>query len=248
MPVEPLVANVVTITGPLRLGSRGKDVQTLQSLLNKTMPPGAGLSEDGAFGMKTEAAVSRFQRLRGLEPDGVAGPLTAQALGARFVPEVQPLPRPHPPGTLPPATNSSSQAALLRVVAFGAKRIFQSVEVVLEGVGSEASDAASRARRLAKSGLNQCLFSLSTAAQNGLSSQLTANQTRTALLEYIRNLGGAAGELERAGGDASGIFAIMDDLNARIPPVVDTVRKTLEGRMDGGLRAGISNLQTLLDR
>lgn len=248
MPFAPLDAGVTTITGPLRLGSRGTDVRTLQSLLNKTAFPGAGLQEDGAFGVKTEVAVRDFQRRSGLTADGIAGRLTVEALGVKFVAEPPSRTKPEPPGTLPPEKNASSQAALLRVIASGMKKIFQSVEVVLEEIGGGVSDAANRARKFAKFGLNQCLFSLSVTAQNGLNAQLTANQTRAALLEYFRNLGIAAGELERAGTDASGVFEIMDDLNARIPPVVETVRKTLEGQIDGGLRAGISALQNLLDR
>jgi hypothetical protein len=248
MPFVSPAANATTITGPLMLGSRGKDVQTLQSLLNKATIPGPGLNEDRAFGIKTEAAVRNFQRRNGLKPDGIAGLLTAQALGVKFVPQPQPPPKPDPSGTFPPATTLTSQVALLRVIASGMKSLFQSIEIVLDGVGDEFSEAANRARKFAKFGLNQCLFLLSTAAQDRLSAPLTANQTRVALLEYFRNLGVAAGELERAGVDASGIFDIMDDLNARIPPTVETVRKTLEGQIDGGLREGISILRNLMDR
>ena len=248
MPFVPSAPDDGTITGPLMLGSRGKDVQKLQSLLNRATIPGPGLSADGVFGVKTDVAVRTFQRRGGLKPDGIAGSITVQALGAKFVHEPpRPPPKPDPPGTLPPTT-LSPQAALLRVIASGMKNLFQSVLTVLDGVGNEFSEAAQRSGKFAKGGLNQCLFSLSTTAQNGLSAQLTANQTRASLLGYRRDLGVAAAELERAGANAAGIFALMDDLESRTPPVVETVRKTLEGQIDGGLRAGVSILRTLLDR
>jgi peptidoglycan hydrolase-like protein with peptidoglycan-binding domain len=47
-------------------------VLRLQRLLN--------LVPDGAFGPITEAAVRRFQRDRGLDSDGIVGPLTWRAL------------------------------------------------------------------------------------------------------------------------------------------------------------------------
>ena len=40
---------------------------------------------DGDFGEITEAGVKAFQELNGLEPDGIVGPLTWQALAAADV-------------------------------------------------------------------------------------------------------------------------------------------------------------------
>ena len=56
----------------LRRGSRGPDVAALQGALR--------VPADGAFGPFTEAALRRFQRARGLAPDGIAGPRTWAAL------------------------------------------------------------------------------------------------------------------------------------------------------------------------
>lgn len=51
----------------------------LQSALNKA---GAGpIAVDGRIGPATKAAIVRFQKLRGLTPDGIAGPKTRTALG-----------------------------------------------------------------------------------------------------------------------------------------------------------------------
>lgn len=58
----------------LRIGSRGTEVQHLQSLL--------GLKADGIFGQKTLEAVKAFQREHSLFPDGVVGPKTWAILSA----------------------------------------------------------------------------------------------------------------------------------------------------------------------
>lgn len=67
----------------LRQGSSGQDVITLQYLLNyaaEFYPDIPSLSQDGAFGSRTRQSVAAFQRIMGLEPDGVVGPLTWEAL------------------------------------------------------------------------------------------------------------------------------------------------------------------------
>ncbi|HHY26710.1 MAG TPA: LysM peptidoglycan-binding domain-containing protein [Desulfitobacterium dehalogenans] len=69
----------------LRRGSRGNDVAEVQVRLSELgYIPGP---IDGIFGAKTEAAVIRFQRDRGLTPDGIVGPLTYNVL-------FQPVPQP----------------------------------------------------------------------------------------------------------------------------------------------------------
>ena len=57
----------------IKKGSRGKAVKILQIMLG-------GLEVDGSFGWKTLNAVVKFQKKRGLEPDGEVGPLTWHAL------------------------------------------------------------------------------------------------------------------------------------------------------------------------
>lgn len=60
-------------------GSKGTEVTLLQTTLNKL--GGYGLTEDGIFGPKTEAAVKDFQKKKGLDVDGIVGPKTWTALG-----------------------------------------------------------------------------------------------------------------------------------------------------------------------
>ncbi len=63
---------------PLRLGSSGPQVTSLQARLKElNFDPGP---VDGQFGPGTEAAVRSFQSSVGLQPDGVGGPNTLPAL------------------------------------------------------------------------------------------------------------------------------------------------------------------------
>lgn len=55
----------------------GQDVILLQRALRRA---GYRLAVDGHFGKETEVAVTRFQQKRGIEPDGIVGPQTWNAL------------------------------------------------------------------------------------------------------------------------------------------------------------------------
>jgi hypothetical protein len=57
----------------LKLGSKGPEVKKLQEFL--------GISADGDFGPKTEAAVKSWQSVNGLVADGIVGPKTMEAMG-----------------------------------------------------------------------------------------------------------------------------------------------------------------------
>lgn len=62
-----------------KLGSRGKEVTAIQNALKER-----GLFEGeatGYYGTKTQTAVKRFQKQKGLTVDGIAGPQTLGALG-----------------------------------------------------------------------------------------------------------------------------------------------------------------------
>ncbi|MDR0461988.1 MAG: peptidoglycan-binding protein [Christensenellaceae bacterium] len=70
---------------PLREGSRGDNVRTLQTMLNNarvTYNAIPLLAPDGIFGPATLNAVRTFQLYRGLTVDGVVGPLTWNALAS----------------------------------------------------------------------------------------------------------------------------------------------------------------------
>ncbi len=69
--------DTLTDTTPLRVGDSGVRVLMLQSQLRRI---GFELALDGAYGPDTEAKVIAFQLQSGLTPDGIAGPLTMDAL------------------------------------------------------------------------------------------------------------------------------------------------------------------------
>ncbi len=67
----------------LRQGSRGENVRTLQSYLNKWANTDASIPKitaDGVFGRATRAAVIAAQRVFGLTRDGIVGPATWNAV------------------------------------------------------------------------------------------------------------------------------------------------------------------------
>ena len=72
--------NVAPVSGrTLQYGDQGSDVAALQSNLNRigtALPPIPSLRADGAFGRRTEEAVKVFQRIFGLNADGVVGSAT----------------------------------------------------------------------------------------------------------------------------------------------------------------------------
>lgn len=69
---------------PLRRGSRGPNVVTIQVELNRIAQNYPAIPKvpvvDGIFGSRTEASVRRFQEIFDLTPDGIVGPATWYAL------------------------------------------------------------------------------------------------------------------------------------------------------------------------
>ncbi|MCL2399103.1 MAG: N-acetylmuramoyl-L-alanine amidase [Defluviitaleaceae bacterium] len=67
----------------LRIGARGESVRQIQRCLNNIsarQPSIQRLVEDGNFGPRTLDAITTFQRIFGLIPDGIVGPLTWAAI------------------------------------------------------------------------------------------------------------------------------------------------------------------------
>jgi hypothetical protein len=74
----PVTPGALTGRPTLRRGATGELVKQVQAKL--------GLTVDGNFGAKTEAAVRAFQRTKGLVPDGIIGPKSWHALDGVAVP------------------------------------------------------------------------------------------------------------------------------------------------------------------
>lgn len=68
----------------LRQGSRGSNVRLMQEYLNAIarVYPLPSITADGVYGSRTANAVSAFQQLFGLQPDGIIGPLTWERIVA----------------------------------------------------------------------------------------------------------------------------------------------------------------------
>lgn len=65
---------------------------------------------DGVYGPRTAAAVAAFQRSKGLEPDGVLGPVTWIALGKAAASPVAQSPTPPPPGRVEIVIDTADRA------------------------------------------------------------------------------------------------------------------------------------------
>ena len=71
-------------TETLKEGSKGVQVKSLQICLNTILK--SGLTVDGEFGAKTDAAVKVFQKKYGLTEDGIVGPKTIAMLKNPVIP------------------------------------------------------------------------------------------------------------------------------------------------------------------
>ncbi|MCL2342399.1 MAG: peptidoglycan-binding protein, partial [Firmicutes bacterium] len=86
-PIQPPAATPPYQGAPLRLGSTGAAVRTMQSYLNginAVSQGGPALTVDGIFGPQTQEAVRNFQRRSALAVDGIIGPLTWDRIVERF--------------------------------------------------------------------------------------------------------------------------------------------------------------------
>ena len=88
-------------------GSQGSSVTELQKLLNNN---GYGLTVDGIYGAKTQAAVKDYQQKNGLAVDGIAGTNTWGALTAANTTQPAPSTTQPVPSTGTTATNTTTAA------------------------------------------------------------------------------------------------------------------------------------------
>ncbi|MBO7664115.1 MAG: SH3 domain-containing protein [Clostridia bacterium] len=71
-----LAAEEAIISITLKLGDNNSDVKKMQDRLKVLEYLKSDVTSDGIFGELTEQAVKAFQHINGIEPDGIAGPLT----------------------------------------------------------------------------------------------------------------------------------------------------------------------------
>ena len=64
----------------VRPGDAGPDVTKAQQRLNAIGAPGTPLAESGVYDAAMRSTVTRFQSAHGLDPDGIIGPLTYEAM------------------------------------------------------------------------------------------------------------------------------------------------------------------------
>lgn len=88
-----------------RVGSSGKEVTAIQQVLKDWGLFNGTIT--GYYGTKTEAAVRKFQKIKGLSVDGIAGPQTLRAMGISI-------------GSLPSATEANINL-LARIISAEAR-------------------------------------------------------------------------------------------------------------------------------
>jgi len=244
-----------SVRGPLALGSRGNDVQTVQASLNNQVQPNPRLVTDGGFGAKTDAAVRLTQQQKGLKVDGIVGPLTARALGLKFsfLPPPKPLPRLPGESLLLPLSGKSvpPQATLTAAIVAGLRNILRAVDLEIQVQETQVNLPVpffGIARADALNGFNQALFLLNIAAAAKVDANFTGAQIRMALFTMFGGLTRASADIQAAPG-ASGatILGIGSKLAGVTEAVVSTVQRTLEGNSGLTVEAASQQVSILLN-
>lgn len=177
----------------LRQGSSGQDVITLQYLLNyaaEFYPDIPSLAQDGIFGSGTRQAVTAFQGVMGLEPDGIAGPLTWESLYAVYHGIQQNVPSGGPGSTIQYVVQAGDSLWLI------AQRYGTTVEAVkkLNGLTSDLLSVG----QVLKIPYSQGGSSFSYTVQPGDSLWLIAQRYGTTV-EAIKKLNGLTGNMLNVG-------------------------------------------------
>jgi peptidoglycan hydrolase-like protein with peptidoglycan-binding domain len=241
--------NASAITGPLALGSRGPDVRTLQAALNRAMPS-LNLQVDGAFGMKTDAAVRTFQQSKTLKRDGIVGPRTAAALGLRYTaaaplpgPSPQPPQRPRLPHETPVVPGPAGESAIAQLVEAviqglseihsGVLRIVHALEdlpdVVLNEIRSLLSGPFQAAVgilrgcvQVARANVAAAASIIGAAIRSAFQKMINALQSILSVLSRLPDLLGLSGVAEK-------IRQIIVKIQRAVEAIIDTIIRTLGG-------------------
>lgn len=148
----------------LQLGTQGSDVETLQSRLQGLGYFNGPLT--GYYGSITEEAVTRFQRLNGLDPDGIYGPDTDRVLrslrgeGSDMLSDGIGFPNPTIGSAryvvVVPIRGSNTYSKVISVVGRGNAVVRDSGlgDYVQAGAFSTYNGAAGRVRQLRQAGLS----------------------------------------------------------------------------------------------
>ncbi len=177
----------------LRQGSSGQDVITLQFLLNyasEFYPGIPSVSQDGIFGSATRQAVTAFQRVMRLEPDGVAGPLTWESLYQMYHGIQQNIPSTGPGSTIQYVVQAGDSLWLI------AQRYGTTVQA-LKNLNGLASDRLSIGQIL-KIPASQGTSSFPYTVQAGDSLWIIAQRYGTTV-EDIKKLNGLTGNMLNIG-------------------------------------------------
>jgi peptidoglycan hydrolase-like protein with peptidoglycan-binding domain len=235
------------------MGCKGREVETLQSLLNDTEPP-PNLDVDGKFGPKTDKAVRDFQRRNALRPDGIVGPLTAQDLGVVYLGKPAAPPLPTGARAEPRHTTQPPLEALAAAIVEGLKKITEAAkqDFLNSGASKPAIDQTidDLENSVFQTAADQLLGNGSFKGL-GLSSSSDADwaglEARTVVTEYARNLALIAVRLQdQAHGKLSRTRTRIESIDdAAVQRVVE---RTVKGTIVGGLEGALWDMNAILSR
>ena len=242
------------IVGPLRIGNRGEDVRTVQTILQAMSAP-APLAADGKFGNKTHKAVVTFQRKKSLKADGVVGPKTAAALGLSYTSSpalLHPGARRRPPPNTPlrptPAQPKLPQAASsLEIIADSLAVDFRDYFLVLAWEIRKAGGNPEKVTN-AVGGLNGLLDGLLGQlkgwASNGIGERTSLSLSAIVFQTMNLILGQVGPYLKKHGNDTKGLASRIERLDVR------GIERVVQGVVDGETTAETASaeIRAIMDK